>query len=653
MKRRYPALLLGAAMLALGSACPAPTTTTTSDSSADAVSDAPVVDPDANASETSATDANLETSAELPPPPGCDCVHGVCADGGGCTCHPGWEGPLCEALGDIIVPWNAGPYGLGIKDTAEDFTVSLIDEGDVTLSELWTGEDSLLFAIKYGASGYNNEFWNTSVASLFYYTPTNVHIFFGSFDPSYATDMSEMKQRVDAALQMLSADEQAQWVGRIHYIDAQANALPGSVGQFIISHGYFLFGIDRLQRWREVGLLWDLTDDSRPIGYLGNEAVYFNYEAELHWKTQGLERDVATTLDVWTAGDRHNGGWAGGFSSRWDVEFPDADTMAGFDKMAIWLYTACPDHKQGKDAGCNEWDYIQTVFICDDVAQAPDPPAQACTFDGQDGPETTTCDCITPVGDTVEGSRTCLEDGTDFGPCNCGCGTEFARYVTSYGREGEWMTDLSPLLPMVNSGGTKTLRFAGANGYDLQGKIFLWDSGSGRRPTKLTYLWGRQGGTAFNADYNAPETHPPVTFDVTEETTHVELFAVVSGHGHSSTVNGCAEFCNHQHQFTLNGQSFWLEHPTAGTAYGCLERTAEGGVPNQFGTWQLGRAGWCAGMDVKPFTQGMTPLLQPTNNALSYNGLFNYQHYTPIVTDPGGYLPEIKMTSWLVFYEAM
>jgi len=650
---RLCSALLAASLVAL-TACPSdapsPSTPSTPDASAtpDGTSEDTTPDPDATSDDGATPDAAPDAS-----PPTCDCVHGTCAEGGACDCYPGWEGSLCETLGDITVPWNEGPYGFGIRDVAEDFTMPLLGEGEVSLSQLWTGEDSLLFAIKFAGSGYNNEFWNTNVASLFYYSPPNVHLVFGSFDPTWAADMTAMKQRVDAALAALPADEQAHWQGRIHYIDTQANGVPGPLGQFITTHGYFLFAVDRLQRWREVGLLWDITDDSRPFGYLGNEAVYFNYEAELAWTLEGLERDLATVVPVWSQGDRHEGGWGGGNSSRWEVTFPDAEAMKGYDKMAIWMYNACPDHKQGKDAGCNEWDYIQTVFICDEPVATDPPPAQSCTFDGADGPETTTCECTTPLGEVVEGQRTCLEDGSDFGACNCGCGTEFARYVTSYGREGEWLTDISQLLPMVNKGGTHTLRFAGANGYDLEGNIYLWNSGSGRRPTQLKYLWGRTGGTGFNADYNAPDKHPALNFDLPEGTSHVELYAVVSGHGHSSTVNGCAEFCNHQHEFTINGSAFWLEHPTAGTPYGCLERTHEGGVPNQFGTWQLGRAGWCAGMDVKPFVQGMTPLLEPTGNTLGYRGLFNYQDYTPAVTDPGGYMPEIKMASWLVFYEDM
>ena len=62
-----------------------------------------------------------------------------------------------------------------------------------------------------------------------------------------------------------------------------------------------------------------------------------------------------------------------------------------------------------------------TVFICDEPVATDPPPPQSCTPDGADGPETTTCQCTTPLGEAVDGQPTCLEDGSDFGACNCGC----------------------------------------------------------------------------------------------------------------------------------------------------------------------------------------------------------------------------------------
>ena len=382
---------------------------------------------------------------------------------------------------------------------------------------------------------------------------------------------------------------------------------------------------------------------------MANEALYFDYEADIADEMTRMEALELTLFDNHT----HPGGWGGGYASTVEVTLPDADTLQGYDSMALYLYTACPNHKQGKDAGCNEWDFIQNLSLCDLATPHPDAasvtsctPADETT---ETAAETLACSCAAPDGTLSEAVHTCNAEGTGFGDCACGCGTEFARWVTPYGREGSWLTDLSPLLPLVSEGGTRRFRFAGANGYTLHGKLLFYDAKTDKQAVDIQYLWGNPGGTSFNETYNEGK-HADVTFTLPESADTVMLTAVISGHGHSSTQENCAEFCNHQHQFTLNGQSFMEDHPIAGTAYGCMEQTAQGGVPNQFGTWPFGRAGWCAGMDVKLWTVDITSALVEGENTLSYLGLFQGQPYTPTVTDPGGYLPEVKMTSWLTFY---
>ena len=46
----------------------------------------------------------------------------------------------------------------------------------------------------------------------------------------------------------------------------------------------------------------------------------------------------------------------------------------------------------------------------------------------------------------------------------------------------------------------------------------------------------------------------------------------------------------------------------------------------------------------------LTSAVMATNNLIQYEGLYQGQDYTPTITDPGGYLPEVKMTSWLTYY---
>ena len=340
----------------------------------------------------------------------------------------------------------------------------------------------------------------------------------------------------------------------------------------------------------------------------------------------------------------HAGGWGAGYGTRVTVELPSAEEIADYDGLTAYVYNACPDHKQGKDAGCNEWDFIQNMHVCDRAQPADGWDAHTSCDPGA----TLACSCVVPGGEVVESEHTCNEEGTAYGECGCGCGTEFIRWVTSYGREGRWLTDLDGLLSLIRDGGERDFVFRGANGYTVDLELFFHDRGTETRPMGHQYLWGKPGGTSFNEEYNTK--HPDVTFQMPEGATRVELVTVISGHGHSSTNENCAEFCNHQHEFTLNGQVEMISHPVAGTPYGCRDQTIDGGVPNQFGTWPYGRAGWCAGMDVKPHTIDLTEHLVEGDNTLSYRGLFQGQNYTPTPNGGGDYMPEIKMTSWLVFH---
>ena len=40
------------------------------------------------------------------------------------------------------------------------------------------------------------------------------------------------------------------------------------------------------------------------------------------------------------------------------------------------------------------------------------------------------------------------------------------------------------------------------------------------------------------------------------------------------------------------------------------------------------------------------------DNQVSYRGLYQGEEYDPSVTDPDGYLPEIKLRMWIVIYQA-
>ena len=64
-----------------------------------------------------------------------------------------------------------------------------------------------------------------------------------------------------------------------------------------------------------------------------------------------------------------------------------------------------------------------------------------------------------------------------------------------------------------------------------------------------------------------------------------------------------------------------------------------------------GRAGWCPGQDVEYNRIDITSESSIGENRLNYRALYQGEEYDPSVTDPDGYLPEIKLRMWVVTYE--
>ena len=81
-----------------------------------------------------------------------------------------------------------------------------------------------------------------------------------------------------------------------------------------------------------------------------------------------------------------------------------------------------------------------------------------------------------------------------------------------------------------------------------------------------------------------------------------------------------------------------------------LLNSADWVVANQFGSWPYGRAGWCAGQDVKQWTYDITDWVDfNATNELLYRGLYNGQEYQPTgETQTGG--RNIHAEIWVVFY---
>ncbi|HHH30444.1 MAG TPA: hypothetical protein ENK57_19175, partial [Polyangiaceae bacterium] len=158
------------------------------------------------------------------------------------------------------------------------------------------------------------------------------------------------------------------------------------------------------------------------------------------------------------------------------------------------------------------------------------------------------------------------------------------------------------------------------------------------KPREATFLFA---GGDFNTTYN--DAYIPIDVSIPATASKVELWAIITGHG-GETAN-CAEFCDHQHAFTVGSSTYTKTHPVAGTEQGCMDAIAGGMIPNQGGTWWFGRGGWCPGQQVEPWVVDVTGDVTPGQSVtVSYQAFFNGNA-------PPDNAGNIRMTSYLVVYE--
>ena len=185
-------------------------------------------------------------------------------------------------------------------------------------------------------------------------------------------------------------------------------------------------------------------------------------------------------------------------------------------------------------------------------------------------------------------------------------------------------------------------------------KLRLFDGSTNLSPTSYQTMW--TGTKQFNPNYD--DNRPPIVFDVPEDASKVEFVAYITGHGWGSVgCYNCAEFCNSKHNFEVNGGmlNFDIAYPNASSSNYCMQLStiAQGVVPNQYGTWGYGRAGWCPGLDVKPFVTDITDyVIMGDENIMDYTAcrVSGANCVEPPICQGDGYCPEIAFTSYIIFY---
>ena len=517
----------------------------------------------------------------------------------------------CTVL-QVPISWDTGPYSIERFGTAGDFTVQT-KSGNWVMSRDWDGQNTYLFIFNQDSSSYMSSLWSQDVARLLDTMPGNSHVFFGSFDSDYRNDVDAMNNRVNSYRNGLNDADKA-WVdSNIHYIDQQGGAIGGSLGSVISDWSTYYYGIDRFQQWREIGSLYNWAGThgvQYRFDYIGKMPLQFNAE----FPTEMRRHDPGVTVVDIMVGQRHIGGWSGGHSSLANGSFPNASEMEEYNTMELYMHHGCSEHRDryqktdGSYGGCHEWDYSQYMQICDEVGNSSS------------------------------------------------CSTEFGYWITTYGREGRWLTDISARLFELTEGGDHMFRYRGANGGWLNVSVYLsnWDD-DGLRSTGGELAFN---GGSFRGEYNNESQYKRVhDLQIPDGTEKVEIYAVITGHGFGKDDANCAEFCNHEHRYSMNGYVTQEDHAMAGNGTvgsdneGCAKEMHNGALTNQLGSWPYGRAGWCAGQDVKPWTYDISQWidLSSNQNSLFYQGLYNGQNYVP-QNEQSGANQNIHANIWVVYY---
>jgi hypothetical protein len=532
---------------------------------------------------------------------------GASDGGGGATTSStggGGGGPpidptvICTELGLESVPFADGPYGTHRGDLADDFTVPIVGGRTWNLRDNFSGCETYVFSSDRitVSDADDTSVWENDLDELLEQSPQNVHYFFFSRQATAeaaTTSTTAMQARIDEHLATLPADQATHWQSHLHVISTRAQDLEGWLGEVLDTHGRIGLGIDRSQIIRGAGYLADVNRFSSSLNnqglwpwknnlaYVAHEPRYFNAQ---HERLGHLKTQDATTVTLW------EGEVLSEFAET-TVTLPSAAEMETFDTFEVEIEMQCPDPDKIEIGNCGAWDYLAYLFVKDEL-------------------------------------------GNDV---------QLARFITAYHRETHWVADATPMMVHLLAGGERTFKWSFAPPWNVQPtatklRLHFSNQNKGYAPRAATYLYS---GGAFNDLYN--DGRLPVDVPISATAAKVELFAITTGHG--AEAGQCAEFCNHQHEFTVDGNVHMQEFPEAQTEEGCVAAHEAGMVPNQAGTWWYGRGGWCPGQQVAPFVVDVTNEVTLGGTAqVTYRGLYN--DATPTAASGN-----IDLVSYIVVYE--
>ena len=517
-------------------------------------------------------------------------------------------------VGQVLGSHNLNDEEFNQADTNNDNIVDILDIVDVVnailnpqdplwnFEENWTGNDSYIF-IQYDPNvNYSTALWASNTKEEFLdLSPSNVHYFFISNRSQYGTDMQYIKSTFDEILITLSEEEQSHWNEYLHFINAKTSDLDNWLAESL--SGTYGISIDCFQRLREIGYLGNPASFTGTyMSYIAHEALYFNYEKNVFSTSNESTFDEVVIFDE----EIYTGGWASTLPAT--IEIPSDILLNNYSKLEVDLLRGCPDSNGSySDAGCDEYDRIAHLYICE-------------------------------------------EDGSDC--------LEIARWITPFGRQPQHLTDITPFISSLRPGGNKLFKFqeSGWPNSIISLKLRLHHEleAPDESPKEIYPIWN--GTVQFNPSYN--DNRPPQVFNVPENATKVEFVAYITGHGWGSAgCFNCCEFCNSRHIFELNGgvYEFEKDYPNASSSNYCMQPSTivQGVVPNQGGTWGYGRAGWCPGMDVHPYITDITNYVEiGQDNVIDYSAcrVSGNSCVAPPSCNGDGYCPEVAFSSYIIIW---
>ena len=499
---------------------------------------------------------------------------------------------------------NLSDDDLVYSDINEDSNIDILDiildidkifnfsPAEWSFEDSWTGQESYILIP-------SSTLWQQNLKlELLQNSPLNVHyIFLSNLDSNYE-DMLNLKNDFDIILNEFDIELKNHWLSHLHFSAKKISDYEDWLSMGLANRQ--ALGINQSQLLQEIGSL------ANPDGFVGNYLSYLAHEALFYDYEWNIFNEDSSTYDEITVFDRehYTGGWASTISQL--VEFPNDSELNNYSGMSIELLRGCPDANLNySDQGCDDYDRIARMYICDE----------------------------------------------DESNCH-----EVARWITPFDRQPHHLTDISSFISMIRPGGNKIVKFqeSGWPNSLLTMKFRLYHN-TDRQPTPQEFQPMWVGTIPFNPDFD--DNTPPIVFEVPDNATKVEFVSYITGHGWGCDGMNCAEFCNSKHTFIVNGgvHEFDTSYPEAGDLDYCMEpgTIVQGVKPNQYGTWGYGRAGWCPGQDVHPMVTDITDYVSiGDENVIDYDGcrVQGNNCLDPPICQGDGYCPEIAMTSYIIVW---